>query len=73
MPGIDLESLGVVVDIPGTGADDIYEAFLSAAVPVVGAVSEGRYVVDFFTVGDGELKDLAAAAGTVIARFRGNE
>lgn len=71
MPGVDMESIGVSVEIPGVGADDIYESFLSAAVPVVGAVSGGRYIIDFFTITDGDLRDLAGVVEGIIARFRG--
>ncbi len=73
MPGVDMESLGVSVEIPGVGADDIHESFLAAAVPVVGAVSGGRYIIDFFTVTEDDLGDLASAVETVISHYRGSK
>ncbi len=71
MPGVGLESLGVSMELPGVGADELYESFLAANVPVVGAVHDGRYIIDFFTIRDRDLPDLAAAFDLVIARFGG--
>jgi len=60
MPGEALESLGIEFDLPEIAPDIIPDFLLTGTPPVVGLVAEGRYRLDFSTVFDHDLDDLAA-------------
>ena len=71
MPGFEMESLGVQIDVPGAKAEEIFTDFTSAQPPVIGSISEGRYTLDFFTILDSDVRPLAGAACGIIARHTG--
>lgn len=62
MPGEVIESYGVEVNVPGKTPDEIYDYFLSCAPPVTGIVQDGKFILNFLTVFERDLKALAAAA-----------
>jgi len=66
MPGFRMESLGLRIDIPGMGADDIYAALTEAEVPLIGVIIDGRFTIDFSAIPD---TDVAAAADAVNRLF----
>jgi len=61
MPGQQIESYGIEVEVPGRSPDDIYDYFLSCRPPVTGVVQEGRFILNFLTVFEKDMKELAAA------------
>jgi hypothetical protein len=61
MPGEVIESYGVEVNVPGRTPDEIYDYFISCTPPVTGIVQDGKFILNFLTVFDRDLKDLAAA------------
>jgi len=72
MPGFQMESAGVRIDLPGVGAEEIQSSLISAVVPVVGTIIDGHYVLDFRTVLDADVHDAAAAVDRLIARRGGS-
>jgi L-seryl-tRNA(Ser) seleniumtransferase len=66
MPGVELESTGVEINIPGMKPDEINDYFLSCSPPVAGTVREDRYVIDFYTVFERDIVCIADAAEMLI-------
>lgn len=71
MPGFEMESRGVRINIPGAAPDEVYAAFAATDPPVIGSIVDGHYTLDFSTIGDGEAATLARAADAVIALLTG--
>ncbi len=67
MPGFQMESMGIQVDIPGIGADDIHDALAGADVPVIGVIIDGHFTLDFSTILDGDVAAAAEAVGHLMA------
>jgi L-seryl-tRNA(Ser) seleniumtransferase len=63
MPGFQMESAGVRIDIPGVSAEEVHFSMMSAGVPVVGTIIDGHYTLDFRTVLDDEVTAAAPAGG----------
>ena len=61
MPGAEMESSGLAVSVPGFSADAVYRYFSRLETPVVGIISEGRFLLDFSTVLDEDVPILASA------------
>lgn len=61
MPGEVIESFGVEVNVPGKTPDEVYDCFLSCTPPVTGIVQDGKFILNFLTVFDRDLKDLVRA------------
>lgn len=61
MPGKMIESSGVEVNVPGMPPDAVYDYFLSCTPPVTGVVQEGKFILNFLTVFERDMKELAAA------------
>lgn len=61
MPGKMIESSGVEVNMPGMSPDEIYDYFLSCTPPVTGVVQEGKFILNFLTAFERDMKELAAA------------
>ena len=59
MPGQEIDSLGVEVNVPGMSPDEVYDYFLSGTPPVTGVVQEGKFILNFLTVFERDLGDLA--------------
>ena len=62
MPGIELESSGVEINIPGMKPNEINDFFLSCIPPVAGTVRDDKYVIDFYTVFERDIECIADAA-----------
>jgi L-seryl-tRNA(Ser) seleniumtransferase len=58
MPGVDLDSFGIELDIPGMKPDNISEFFLSCTPPVLGTVRDNKFVIDFYTVFERDIDHL---------------
>jgi L-seryl-tRNA(Ser) seleniumtransferase len=61
MPGVEIPSLGMGIDIPGMKPDDIYSFFLDREVPVLGLISGDRFILDMMTVLDDDIPLIASA------------
>jgi len=70
MPGVELDSFGIELDLPGMKPDDISEFFLSQTPPVLGTVRDGRFVIDFYTVFEKDIADLADAMELLIGKVK---
>ncbi len=66
MPGIELESSGVEIKIPGMKPDEINGFFLSWTTPIAGTISDNKYVIDFYTVFERDMKIIADAVEYLI-------
>jgi len=66
MPGIELESSGIEISIPGMKPDEINDFFLSYIPPIAGTVRDDKYVIDFYTVFERDIKEIADAAESLI-------
>lgn len=66
MPGIELESSGIEIKIPGMKPDEINDYFLSCVPPVAGTVRDDKYVIDFYTVFERDIECIADAAESLI-------
>ncbi|MBN1498188.1 MAG: L-seryl-tRNA(Sec) selenium transferase [Spirochaetes bacterium] len=73
MPGFHMKSRGLSVDVPGLTARDLYTAFISAEVPVVGSIVDDRFILDFRTILDRDVSLAAGAAGRILERHCGGE
>ncbi len=72
MPGFQMESMGVQVDIPGVSADVIYASLAGSDVPVIGVIIDGVYTIDFSAILDGDVAAAAGAVGRFISLHEGN-
>ncbi len=61
MPGQEIESFGVEVTVKDKSPDEVYDYFLSCIPPVTGVVQEGKFILNFLTVFEKDMKDLAEA------------
>lgn len=68
MPGVELESFGIELDVPGMKPDEISEFFLSNTPPVIGTVRDDKFIIDFYTVFDRDMADLADAVELLIRK-----
>ncbi|PKL19136.1 MAG: L-seryl-tRNA(Sec) selenium transferase [Spirochaetae bacterium HGW-Spirochaetae-5] len=66
MPGVELESTGVEIAVPGMKPDEINDYFLSCTPPIAGTVRDDRYVIDFYTVFERDIECIADAAEILI-------
>lgn len=66
MPGVELESYGVEIDVPGMKPDAINDFFLSCSPPIAGIVRDDRYMIDFYTVFERDINEIAGAAESLI-------
>lgn len=66
MPGIELDSSGIGIDIPGMKPDQINDFFLSCTPPVAGTVRDDKYVIDFYTVFERDIEFIADSAEMLI-------
>lgn len=70
MPGIELESSGVEVNIEGMKPDQISDYFLSCTPPVAGTVRDDKYIIDFYTVFERDIQYIADAATALVNRMK---
>lgn len=68
MPGIELESSGIEIKIPGMKPEEINDFFLSWAPPIAGTVRSDKYVIDFYTVFQRDIEDIADAAEMLVKK-----
>lgn len=61
MPGEEIESFGVEVTVKEKSPDEIYDYFLSCIPPVTGVVQDGKFMLNFLTVFEKDMKKLAEA------------
>ncbi len=66
MPGVELESTGVEISIPGVKPDEINDYFLSCIPPIAGTVRDDRYVIDFYTVFERDIESIADSVKNLI-------
>ena len=68
MPGFQMESAGVRIDLPGVSAEEVHSSLVSSGVPVVGTIIDGHYTLDFRTILDADVPAAAGAVDRLIAR-----
>src|SRR5512139_268892 len=61
MPDIEIPTACVAVSHPAVRVEDLEERLRKGTPPVVARVGKGKLLLDMRTVGDGELRELAAA------------
>ncbi len=61
MPDIEIPTACVAVSHPAVRVEELEERLRKGTPPVVARVGKGKLLLDMRTVGDGELRDLAAA------------
>ncbi len=66
MPGVELDSAGVEISIPGMKPDDISDYFFSCVPPVAGTVRDDRYIIDFYAVFERDIEYIADAAESLV-------
>ncbi|HPX91035.1 MAG TPA: L-seryl-tRNA(Sec) selenium transferase, partial [Spirochaetota bacterium] len=59
MPGIEIDSYGLKLKIPGYSPDDLYDYFLNNIPPILGTIRENSFVIDLFAIFDKDIKDIA--------------
>ncbi len=62
MPTAEIESLGVSLTIGGLSASEIYDHFIAWRVPIAGIIINDTYALDFRTVFDRDIREIADAA-----------
>ena len=73
LPGFQMESMGVHVDIPGVSADEIYASLAGAEAPLIGFIMDGAYTIDFSAILDREVPAAAEAVDRLITLHEGNK
>ncbi len=73
MPSFQRDSMGIQVDIPGLGADEIYAFLADSEVPLIGVIIDGRFTLDFMTILDDDVPAAAAAVGRLLALNKGKQ
>lgn len=71
MPGVELESSGIEVNIPGMKPDEISDYFFSCTPPIAGTVRDDKYIIDFYTVFERDMQYIADAAEALIKSRKG--
>jgi L-seryl-tRNA(Ser) seleniumtransferase len=66
MPGIEIESVGVQIDAQGFTAEEIYSAFVTMEIPIVGYILNDRFTIDFRTIYDRDIVYLTKALETFL-------
>jgi L-seryl-tRNA(Ser) seleniumtransferase len=66
MPGVELESSGVEVEVPGMKPDEINDFFLSCTTPIAGTIRDNKFIIDFYTVFERDIEIIADAAEVLI-------
>jgi len=66
MPGVELESAGIEINIPGMKPGEINDFFLSYIPPIAGTVRDDKYVIDFYAVFERDIADIADAAEILV-------
>ncbi len=61
MPAAEIESVGIGISIEGRSATEIYDHFITWRVPIAGIIADGIFALDFRTVFDRDLRDIAEA------------
>ncbi len=62
MPGVELDSFGVEVNVTGMRPEAVNDHFLGNVPPVLGTVRDDRYVIDFYSVFDRDIDCIAEAS-----------
>ena len=70
MPLSEVKSCGIEFNIPGMEPEKIYEYFISSFPPIAGTVKNNRFVLDFYTVFEKDIKALAVSINELL-RLRG--
>ena len=68
MPGVELESCGVEISVPGLSPEEVYDHFVSSTPPVIGTVRDGKFIIDLFAVHERDMKELAEAVKALVGR-----
>ncbi|HOV08037.1 MAG TPA: L-seryl-tRNA(Sec) selenium transferase [Spirochaetota bacterium] len=68
MPGIEIDSYGLKLKIPGYSPDDLYDYFLNNIPPILGTIRENSFVIDLFTIFDKDIKDISKAIKELLAK-----
>ncbi len=71
MPAAELASFGIVLSANGLSPQDIYDRFITWRVPIAGIIAENAFMLDFRTLFDGDLQEIAYAFETILTE-RGN-
>jgi L-seryl-tRNA(Ser) seleniumtransferase len=69
LPTLEVESAGVEIRLPGIKPDDLYTRMISLELPVVGAIIDDRYTLDFMTVFDDDIPYIASVIEDLLEKF----
>ena len=67
LPGGELPSWAVALTLWERSAEALDRALRGAAVPVIGRIADDRLLLDMRTIGDGDVAEVAVAAGAALA------
>ena len=70
LPLYEIESPGLAIAIPGMKPGDIYTSLIRGTVPVVGTVSGERVLINFLTVFDEEVPDVAESLSRLLENVK---
>ena len=71
MPSGEIESVGLRIVIPGVSADEIFEKFIGAAVPIVGYIKDDAYTLDFRTITDDDIRVISDTLREILSNAPG--
>ncbi|HPR47443.1 MAG TPA: L-seryl-tRNA(Sec) selenium transferase, partial [Spirochaetota bacterium] len=71
LPGVEIDSTGIAINIPGTTPAELYTFFVREPVPIIGAVINDAFTIDLVTVLDKDITDLAQSISACIKHFNG--
>ena len=61
MPAVTIPSMGLQISPPNMGGEEIFRTLLHRRIPIVGAIADDLYTIDFMTLFDEDVIPLAEA------------
>lgn len=71
LPGMEMESVGLEIHIPGMSPNELYSFFLQQEIPVIGIIDNDRFYLDFMTILEEDVVHAATAADRLFLKHCG--
>ncbi|MCP4134892.1 MAG: L-seryl-tRNA(Sec) selenium transferase [bacterium] len=71
LPALEIESVGINVDIPSYKPAELYSRFLNLDIPIVGTVIDDRFCIDAMTILEEDIQIVADALEKLLHISRG--
>jgi len=68
LPTMEIVSMGISIDVPVMKPDDVAAFFLEGKVPILGTVTDGRFMLDVMTVFDRDTDLIAGRIDDLLSR-----